>query len=304
MESRQRMVPVLVILAFLILLLVLYGAAYQRQTVEATQRTVITSNGLVSAQLYPDWFFQLLMFLVAMTLGGLMYSIGRYIRRGPHLVWHLVDIEIALYVMSAALISLFQFGPYIGVAAGGFCIPGHGGATCYVGYPTSIVLFGIFLLILSVKFPKSAVPVVAFTISFGELLFAPEGAIATVIDPSILAVPSLSPHYTLSPQYFDPGIEAVWLFCAGVMPLLLWRQGHKIRFTIWLPVWFAVLVGFEFFLPYFHTTWWSILVSNTGMAALCFVVWRLFGLNEPIQSRVPVAATSSVSNLHPHGTGG
>lgn len=266
MADKLKLTPVLVSSSFLIFLLAMYEMAIAKN---AGAPKIFTVNGWVTPQPYPDWFLPLLISLMILTLSGLTLALAHYFHRW-HFAWSLIDIEIALYVMLVALISLFQFGPYVGVAVGGLCIPGHGGATCYVGYPTSIILFGIFLLILSVRFPKSALPVMAFNVSFGELLFTVATA-PTALYPA---------HDVFNPSYFQPYITSVWLACVFVMPLVLRRMGRRLRFD-WLFVpWFAVDVFVQFWEPYFHTTLWSLAVSDVMIVWQFWVVWRLFGMSK------------------------
>lgn len=186
--------------------------------------------------------------------------------------WFLASTGLAEYVLFNGIFTLFKDGPYAGVPVWGICAPvvGYGALTCYVSYPGSLVLFSGFMFVLAWQDAKAAIPVMAFNVSFGELLFT-VATMPTALYPA---------HDVFNPSYFQPYITSVWLACVFLTPLILQRLGHRLRFD-WLFVpWFVVDISVQFWEPYFHTTLWSLGVSDVMIAWQFWVVWRLFGMNK------------------------
>lgn len=260
---------------------------------------VATINGLVSAQPYPDWFFQLLFVGISMSLIGVFFSLGdlfsvttgstyadrhrrlgevrrAYERLAARLMsdkLFIVDLLFVCYFGLGGLGEALMYGPFTGVAAGGFCLP----SLCYDAYPLSVSLFACFLGIVAWRDSNAAIPVVAFAISFGEILF-PFDTILTYWNPS----PSAPFHILWAGGFLAVAGHAlilIWVSCLALAPILLWKLGHKIRFDWAFPAWFTLLAGVELWLPFTHTTPQSIFVSLCMMSAQCYVVWRLFGFN-------------------------
>ena len=285
--NKQRLPRTLLSLSFLVFLVAMFEVASRRRN----PVLVATVNGLVSAQSYPDWFFQLLLVGIGMSLIGVFFSLGAlfsvktgsaYARRpkGNESFaarlrsdkLFIVDLLFVCYFGLGALGEALMHGPFTIVAAGGVCLP----SLCYEAYPLSIFLYACFLGIVAWRDARAAIPVVAFAISFGELLF-PFDSILTYWNPS-----PFSPFHMLWTGGFIPlagDLIFIWVSCLVFAPVLLWKLGHKIRFDWAFPAWFALLAVVELWLPYSHTTAQSIFVSLCMMSAQCYVVWRLFGFN-------------------------
>ncbi|MDG6934734.1 MAG: hypothetical protein JRN68_08545 [Nitrososphaerota archaeon] len=78
MINRLRLLPVLVSSLFLFFLITIYEIASQAQAEDTARTLVSTANGLQWTQLYPNWFFQVLMALVTMMAVGLAILVARY----------------------------------------------------------------------------------------------------------------------------------------------------------------------------------------------------------------------------------
>ena len=184
-------------------------------------------------------------------------------------VWTVVDLELAALVMINGVVTLVKDGPYAPATPTGICLPNYGAVGCYSAYPGSLILFSAFMLVLTRKDAKAAIAVMAFNVSFGELLFT-VATMPTAFYPA---------HDVFNPANFQPYITAVWLGSVLVVPLVL-RHRHRIQFD-WLFIpWFATETFVQFWEPYIHTTLWSLGVSDVLIVWQFWVVWRLFGMHK------------------------
>ncbi len=181
----------------------------------------------------------------------------------------MVDLELAALVMINGLSTLIRAGPYAPAFPSGICLPDFGAVGCYTAYPGSLILFSAFMIVLTWKDAKAAIPIMAFNVSFGELLFT-VATMPTAFYPA---------HDVFFPQYFQPYITLVWLTCTFLVPVILWKR-HRIRFDWIFVFWFAAESVVQFWEPYLHTTLWSLGVSDVLIVGQFWVVWRLFGLGK------------------------
>lgn len=190
------------------------------------------------------------------------------------LIWHYANLLILLDITAVALAGLVRFGPFTGVAVTGVCLEyGLGAVTCYSAYPLTIFVFAAFMVVLDLKRPQIAIPMMMFTVSFGELAF-----FLCSVDPLLLVLPHTGPFFIAA--YFQPAISLVWIACVVVGLLLLQRQGispKRLRFFL---VWFAYDMAGYFFEPYFHTTWPSMIAAEVNVSLFCAAMWFVFGLDK------------------------
>lgn len=79
MTNRLGLLPILASSSFLLFLSAVYEVASQAQAEEATRTVVSIADGIRWTQLYPDWFFQLLLLLMIVALSGVVVSTTFYL---------------------------------------------------------------------------------------------------------------------------------------------------------------------------------------------------------------------------------
>lgn len=197
-------------------------------------------------------------------------------------LWRELDVLLILWVSAVALAGVAKFGIYAGVAVGGICIRGFGALTCYSAMPLSILVYAIFMYLVTRRRPESAIPGIMFAVPFGEFTY-----FLASMDP-------LRPFINWA--YFDPWHFASWFVLMPVAVFLLHRQGISPRFTWVMVVWLIVDFAGAPFVPYLHTSLSSVIPSDLNIAFECYAVWSLFGgFSAPADSR-PCAGGSSPSS--------
>ncbi len=175
------------------------------------------------------------------------------------------DLAIVADVFFTGLGGLLKYGPYNGEALFGLCVPGTGAVTCYVAYPVTLIVYSVFMLVVALKHAKAAPFVLMFAGMFGEFTFF------------LVSLDPLKPFF--NPAYFQPYFFTEWFALMGLALFWLWKMGIRPRFTWVMVGWLVLDFIWAPFVPYFHTTLWSVAASDTNIALECVAVWFLFGLS-------------------------
>lgn len=103
-RRKLRLLPVLVSGSFFVFLLFVYRFANEMQKETVSKTLISTANGVSWVELYPDWFFQLLVLLMLVALAGLSVSVASYLdssfeEHKPQLVRLGLDFLVLMYLL-------------------------------------------------------------------------------------------------------------------------------------------------------------------------------------------------------------
>lgn len=165
--------------------------------------------------------------------------------------WFYLDVGIVAYLSTTAIVGLLEYGPGVALPVVLSCTSSF----CYAAYPTALLEYSAFMLVLASKDPMLAPFATLFTISVSEIWF------------NLLYPPPVIPSWVLLPV-----IWCIW-FSVGLV-VFRWR---RVRVK---PTWLMLVWGLQLALAVVHPTVYTVSPPFTPilLTSVPYYIFNLFFL--------------------------